>query len=156
MIGRAMALIPTRFATFFSIPILRRAAFHVKRLTSGLDSSFFVRVGVFLVGVLIICSSLVTVMERDEPERGFSTVGGFLKQFVGWFYWSLTTVMSAGESGRVNTVTGYVVGWLLILFGVAIVASLTGALVGFLIDYLLKEGQGMGAAGYRDQIGRAH
>ena len=47
---------------------------------------------------------------------------------------------------------GYVVGWLLILFGVAIVASLTGALVGFLIDYLLKEGQGMGASGYRDHI----
>ena len=38
------------------------------------------------------------------------------------------------------------------LFGVAIVASLTGALVGFLIDYLLKEGQGMGASGYRDHI----
>ena len=34
----------------------------------------------------------------------------------------------------------------------AIVASLTGALVGFLIDYLLKEGQGMGASGYRDHI----
>ena len=44
------------------------------------------------------------------------------------------------------------VSWLLILFGVAIVASLTGALVGFLIDYLLKEGQGMGASGYRDHI----
>ena len=36
-----MALIPKRLATFFSIPILRRAAFHAKRLTSGLDSSFF-------------------------------------------------------------------------------------------------------------------
>ena len=38
------------------------------------------------------------------------------------------------------------------LFGVAIVASITGALVGFVIDFLLKEGQGMGAAGYRDHI----
>ncbi len=52
MIPGDMALIPTRFTTFFSIPILRRAAFHVKRLTSGLDSSFFVRVGVMLVGFL--------------------------------------------------------------------------------------------------------
>ena len=38
------------------------------------------------------------------------------------------------------------------LFGVAIVATITGALVGFLIDFLLKEGQGMGASGYRDHI----
>ena len=38
------------------------------------------------------------------------------------------------------------------LFGVAIVASITGALVGFVIDFILKEGQGMGAAGYRDHI----
>jgi voltage-gated potassium channel len=152
MIWPAMALIPTRFTTFFSIPILRRAAFHMKRLTSGMDSSFFLRVGIFLTGVLVVCSALVTVMERTQPDRGFHNVGGFVKQFLGWFYWSLTTVMSAGESGRVHTVTGYLVGWLLILFGVALVASLTGALVGFLIDYLLKEGQGMGASGYRDHI----
>lgn len=152
MIPGVMALIPRRFTTFFSIPILRRAAFHVKRLTGGLDSAFFVRVGIFLVGVLLVCSAVVTFMERDQPETRWHTVGGFFREFGGWFYWSLTTVMSAGDSGRVHTVTGYVIGWLLILFGVAIVASLTGALVGFLIDYLLKEGQGMGASGYRDHI----
>ncbi len=152
MIPGDMALIPARLATFFSVPILRRAAFHVRRLTSGLDSSFFVRIGIMLVGTLMLASAAVTFMERDQDDTKWSTVGGFFREFVGWFYWSLTTVMSAGESGRVDTVTGYVVGWLLILFGVAIVASLTGALVGFLIDYLLKEGQGMGASGYRDHI----
>ena len=152
MITRAMALVPKRFSTFFSVPLLRRAAYHVKRLTSGLDSSFFARVGIVLAGCLFLSSALVTFMERDQAETKWSTVGGFFREFVGWFYWSLATVMSAGESGRVHTVTGYVVGWLLILFGVAIVASLTGALVGFLIDYLLKEGQGMGASGYRDHI----
>ena len=41
---------------------------------------------------------------------------------------------------------------MLAFFGVAIVAALTAALVGFVIDYLLKEGQGMGAAGYEDHI----
>ena len=44
---------------------------------------------------------------------------------------------------------GCIIGWLLILFGVAIVGTITGALVGFVIDFLLKEGQGMGASGYR-------
>jgi voltage-gated potassium channel len=152
MIPGVMPLIPLRFATFFSIPLLRRAAFHVKRLTSGMDSSFFARVGIVLVGILVAASALVTFMERNQEATKWTHVGGFFREFVGWLYWSLATVMSAGESGRVHTVTGYVVGWLLILFGVAIVASLTGALVGFLIDYLLKEGQGMGASGYRDHI----
>jgi voltage-gated potassium channel len=60
--------------------------------------------------------------------------------------------MGSGDASQVQTPIGYAISWLLILFGVAIVASLTGALVGFLIDYLLKEGQGMGASGYRDHI----
>lgn len=41
---------------------------------------------------------------------------------------------------------------MLAFFGVAIVAAMTGAVVGFVIDFLLKEGQGMGAAGFRDHI----
>ena len=44
------------------------------------------------------------------------------------------------------------ISWLLILFGVAMLGTITGALVAAVIDFLLKEGQGMGAAGYRDHI----
>jgi hypothetical protein len=47
---------------------------------------------------------------------------------------------------------GYVLGWLLAFFGVAIVATLTAAIVGFGIDFLLQEGQGVGASGYSDHI----
>src|SRR4051794_32489273 len=147
-----MALIPSRFAAFFSVPILRRAAFHVRRLTSGLDSSFFVRVGIILVGILVFATALVTVAERDQQGHEWHTLRGFFDKFLESLYWSVTTVMSAGDASQVHTPIGYAVSWLLILFGVAIVASLTGALVGFLIDYLLKEGQGMGASGYRDHI----
>jgi hypothetical protein len=85
-----MALIPKRFATFFSIPIFRRAAFHVKRLTSGLDSSFFVRVGIVLAGFLLIASALVTLAERDS-EGHLDRPREFLSQFMDWLYWSLTT-----------------------------------------------------------------
>ena len=152
MIPGVMALIPARFAAFFSIPILRRAAFHVRRLTSGMDRSFFVRVGVILGGFLIIASALVTVAERDKDGSTWKNGGGFFREFMDWLYWSVTTVMGAGDASQVHTPIGYAISWLLILFGVAIVASLTGALVGFLIDYLLKEGQGMGASGYRDHI----
>ena len=152
MITGAMALIPKRFATFFSIPVLRRAAYHAKRLTSGLDRSFFFRVGIVLVGFLLIASALVTLAERNTAGHTWNTIREFLNEFLNWLYWSLTTVMGAGDSSQVHTPIGYLFSWLLILFGVAIVASLTGALVGFLIDYLLKEGQGMGASGYRDHI----
>ena len=152
MISRAMALVPKRFTTFFSIPLLRRAAFHVKRLTSGMDSSFFVRVGIVLGGFLIVASALVTLTERDRDGYRWESVAGFFREFLGWLYWSITTVMGSGDASQVDSPVGYAISWLLILFGVAIVASLTGALVGFLIDYLLKEGQGMGASGYRDHI----
>ena len=43
-------------------------------------------------------------------------------------------------------------GWLLILFGVAMLGMITGALVAMVIDFLLKEGQGLGASGYKDHI----
>lgn len=61
-------------------------------------------------------------------------------------------MLGLGEGGFVSGPVGWVVSWLLGLFGVAIVATITGALVGFVIDFLLKERQGMGASGYRDHI----
>ena len=47
---------------------------------------------------------------------------------------------------------GRIVGWLLILFGVAMLGMITGALVAMVIDFLLKEGQGLGASGFKDHI----
>ena len=79
-------------------------------------------------------------------------MGAFFGKLGNSFYWGITTVMGAGDSSYVTSPIGFVVSWLLVLFGVAIVATITGALVGFLIDFLLKEGQGMGASGYRDHI----
>ena len=81
-----------------------------------------------------------------EPEK--LTVAGFGSSF----YWAITTVIGSGDASYVSSPGGFVVGWLLAFFGVAIVAAMTGAVVGFFIDFLLKEGQGMGAAGYRDHI----
>ena len=57
-----------------------------------------------------------------------------------------------GRLGFVTSPAGRVVGWLLILFGVAMLGMITGALVAMVIDFLLKEGQGLGASGYRDHI----
>lgn len=147
-----VTLVPNRFRVFFALPVLRRAAFHFRRMTSGMDGAFFGRVGIALFGFLLFTSLIVTFSERNEDGKKWDDVGEFFSQLAGWFYWSVTTSMSAGDSSQVQTPIGYLTSWLLVLFGVAIVAAITGALVGFLIEYLLKEGMGMGAAGFRDHI----
>ena len=98
--------------------------------------------------MVLVAALIVTAVEGDREQR---------RQLVrrprrDSFYWGVTTVMGAGNSAYVTSPVGFIVSWLLVLFGVAIVATITGALVGFLIDFLLKEGQGMGASGYRDHI----
>jgi voltage-gated potassium channel len=149
-----VALVPKSFRLFFALPVLRRAAFHLRRMTSGMDKAFFGRVGLALCGFLLLTSLVVTFSERGntKDDKDWNTVGEFFYQLGGWFHWSVTTSMGAGDSSQVKSLFGYLASWLLVLFGVAIVAAITGALVGFLIEYLLKEGMGMGAAGFRDHI----
>jgi voltage-gated potassium channel len=130
-----------------AVPLMRRFAFHAKRLTGNASRGFFLRLllGLFLVVVLAAVAVTLSQGRRD-------TFGGFLSALSASFYWAVTTVMGSGDSSYVTNPFGYLVSLLLVLFGVAIVASITGALVGFVIDFLLKEGQGMGASGYRDHI----
>ena len=131
------------FRAVRELPIVRRVSFHVNRIQAGLDFHFFRTLVIALVVIVSASAFLVTVL---EPEKR-STQG-----LVGSAYWSVTTVIGSGDSSYVNSPGGYVIGWLLAFFGVAIVATLTAAIVGFVIDFLLKEGQGMGASGYSDHI----
>ena len=136
-----------RLRTVFMTPALRRVGFHVRRVTGGMDTAFFVRLLSGLVVIVLVTAVVVTFAEgpRDSVSR-------FLGKLGSSFYWGVTTVMGSGDASYVHTPVGYVVSWLLVLFGVAIVAAITGALVGFVIDFLLKEGQGMGASGYRGHV----
>ncbi len=130
----------------FAAPFLRRLGFHISPLTRNVERGFLLRLFAGLFGIVIVAALLVTIIEGPRESVGdfFSTLGDS-------FYWGVTTVMAAGQANYVSSPAGYVISWLLVLFGVAIVASITGALVGFVIDFILKEGQGMGAAGYRDR-----
>lgn len=139
--------IRNRFARLVNVPLIRRIAFHVRRLTANAERGFFLRLLAGLATVVATAALVVTVIEG--PRDG---LGPFLNKFSASFYWGVTTVMGSGDASYVTTPAGYAVSWLLVLFGVAIVAAITGALVGFVIDFLLKEGQGMGASGYRDHI----
>jgi voltage-gated potassium channel len=131
----------------FAVPLLRRIGYHVGRLTHNVDRGFFARLFLGLGGIVLLAALLVTVLEGPRDS-----IGGFVSKLGSSFYWGVTTVMGSGDASYVTSPGGYVISWLLVLFGVAIVASITGALVGFVIDFILKEGQGMGASGYRDHI----
>jgi voltage-gated potassium channel len=128
--------------SIFDSPFLHRLSWHVKRVTEKMDRRFFRSLLLGLVVVLGLAAGVVWLAETDRT----------LADFGASFYWAVTTVLGQGDAAFVSGPVGWAVSWLLSLFGVAIVATITGALVGFVIDFLLKEGQGMGAAGYSDHI----
>ena len=127
----------------FDGPFLRRIGFHARRIGGEMDRHFFTSLLTAVVGFVVIAAVIVTLIEGDKQS---------LAGFGSSFYWAITTVIGSGDASFVTSPGGFVVGWVLAFFGVAIVAAMTGAVVGFFIDILLKEGQGMGAAGYRDHI----
>jgi voltage-gated potassium channel len=130
-------------------PVLRRMAWHARRIAGGFDRRFFLALFEGAAFFVLVAALLVTFLEKPWAEGG---LGAAAKSFGESVNWAIFTVLGQGDSGYVTTVGGYVVSWLLVLFGVAIVGTITGALVALVIDFLLKEGQGMGAAGYRDHI----
>ena len=134
---------PGPLRALFSAPLLRRIGFHAKRIGSQMDRHFFVSLLLAVVGFVVVAAIAVTLL--DQEKRSLAGFGSS-------FYWAITTVIGSGDASYVSSPGGFVIGWLLAFFGVAIVAAMTGAVVGFVIDFLLKEGQGMGAAGYRDHI----
>lgn len=66
--------------------------------------------------------------------------------------WAVHAVFGKGDSGYITTLGGFIVSWLVVLFATALVGLITAALVAVAIEYLLKEGQGMGAAGMRGHV----
>jgi voltage-gated potassium channel len=134
--------VPSRMLGFLNVPILRRVAFHAKRIGSQVDRHFFTTLLTAVLGFVAVATLLVALFEDKFTVAG---IGATL-------YWAVTTVIGSGDPSYVTSAGGFIVAWLLAFFGVALVAAMTGAVVGFVIDFLLKEGQGMGAAGFRDHI----
>ena len=123
-------------------PLIRRVAWHVRRVGGQLDRRFFLTLAQGIVAVVFIAAVLITLVEKPWTfESIFDS-----------FNWGIATVLGQGDSAFVTSPGGRVVGWLLILFGVAMLGMITGALVAMVIDFLLKEGQGLGASGYKDHI----
>ncbi len=131
-----------RLARLYRHPLIQRVRWHLKRIGKNVDPHFFVALLSGLIVVVAMAALAVMLLEKNRSITDFGET----------FYWAITTVMGQGDASYVTSWGGWIVSWLLVLFGVGIVATITGALLGFVIDFLLKEGQGMGASGYEDHI----
>jgi voltage-gated potassium channel len=129
-------------------PFLRRILYHGKRIANQVDRRFFLALLEGAAFFVLAAALLVTLLEKDWS----TSLGNAVASFGASVNWAVFTVLGKGDPRYVTTLGGYVVSWLLALFGVAIVGTITGALVAVVIDFLLKEGQGMGASGYREHI----
>jgi voltage-gated potassium channel len=123
-------------------PLVRRVLWHLQRMRGQLDRRFFLSLAQGIVGFVLIAAVLITMFEKSWTfESVFDS-----------FNWGIATVLGQGDSGYVTSPAGRLISWFLILFGVAMLGMITGALVAMVIDFLLKEGQGLGASGYKDHI----
>ncbi len=123
-------------------PVFRRLGWHLGRARGSTDRRFF---GNLLGGALVlvfVAAFIVTLAEKPL------TVQSLLQSF----NWGIATLLGQGDSSYVTSPAGFLTGWFFSLFGLAIVGTFTGALVALVIDFILKEGQGLGASGYEDHI----
>ena len=131
-----------RFSNLFESPLIRRIQFYARRARGQLDKRFFVTLIEGILIIVLIAAALITLLEKSWTLGAFGTS----------FYWGLTTVLGQGDPSYITSPAGWVISWLLILFGVALFGTITGALIAIVIDFLLKEGQGMGASGYTGHV----
>ena len=133
---------PNLTVPILTSPIIRRVAWHIRRVGGQLDRRFFITLGEGILGIVAIAAILITLLEKPKT----------IESLFDSFNWGIATVLGQGNADFVTSPGGRVVGWLLILFGVAMLGMITGALVAMVIDFLLKEGQGLGASGHSDHI----
>ena len=122
--------------------VLKRLTWHIRRVRKQFGGRVFRPLLIALVVVVVLAAIGITLAEKGVTYRAFGKS----------VYWSITTVLGQGDSSYATGPWGWTIAWLLALFGVAMLATVTGAVVGFVIDFLMKEGQGMGATTFEGHI----
>lgn len=145
---RQNRFVTTLTSVFAASPAVRRLAWHVRRISGSLDRRFFLALIQGSAAIVVVAALLVTLLEKPWTDG----LGPAMRAFGNSLNWAFFTVLGQGDSSYVESPGGFVVSWLLVLFGVAIVGTITGALVALVIDLLLKEGQGLGASGYKGHV----
>ena len=143
MVWHHRASMPKLPLPVLATPLIRRVVWHVRRVGGQLDRRFF---------LTLAAGHRDLRGHRRRRRSRCSRSRWTLESTFDSFNWGIATVLGQGDPGFVTSPGGRVISWLLILFGVAMLGMITGALVALVIDFLLKEGQGLGASGYRDHI----
>ncbi|MFN3659664.1 MAG: potassium channel family protein [Brevinematales bacterium] len=100
--------------------------------------------GLFLALMALV--PLVWWVERTGGNDLFGTIGDAL-------WWLIVTIPTVGYGDIVpRTVVGRVIGVVVIVFGVAFYAILSGQIVSFLIDKKLKERRGLSVVRFKNHI----
>jgi len=123
-------------------PSFRRFFFYARQIGSSIDRRFIFALVPFVLVMVAIGAVIVTIVEKPIN----------LESFAASFNWALLTTMGRSPAGFVTTPVGWLVFWILVIFGVTLVGTITAALVAVVVNFLLKEGQGMGVSGFRDHV----
>ena len=121
---------------------MRRLGWHIRRIGGQVDRRLVLTLIEGTLAFVLLVAAAVTILEKP---LAFSSLFDSIN-------WSVQTLLGAGDSGYVASPGGRILSWVLILFGIGILGVITGALVALVIDFLLKEGQGLGASGHKEHI----
>lgn len=95
-----------------------------------------IKVAVFFTAVVLLSSAVVLVIERGRD-------GDFVS-FFDSFWWTIVTISTVGYGERVpDSVAGRAVALLTIVFGMALMGTVTGRIASFLMERQMKMEQGL-------------
>lgn len=126
----------------FGAPLLRRLLWHLGRAKEHFDARTTWFLGSSLAAIVLIAGVAVTWMEGPLT---FQQLGEAI-------YWAITTLLGAGDASFVSSFAGRVISSALIVASLTILAIVSGLVIGFIINVVLREGQGMGVAGLTGHI----
>jgi voltage-gated potassium channel len=131
-----------RNVPLLNAPLLRRIAWYGRRIRDQLNPQIVVRVLLTLLVVVGLAAFVEMLAERPVS----------LDSYAESLFWALTSLLGNGDPGHASGPIGGIVYVVLIVTGVLMLGLVTGAIIAVIIDFLLKEGQGLGASGFRDHI----
>ena len=123
-------------------PFIRRLAWYGRRIRQQLNPAIVLRVLAALLVIVAVAALLDMLLEGSAS----------LEFYASSFYWALTSLLGNGDPGHATTALGGLIYVVLIVTGVLMLGLVTGAIIAVIIDFVLKEGQGLGASGFRNHI----
>jgi voltage-gated potassium channel len=126
----------------FVSPFLRRFAWYAKHVAGSVDRRTIAAGLSIMVVMVLLATALVSIFENRLR----------LDSVVESFNWSLLAIIGRAPTTFITSVGGWAVYWVMALFGVLVVATVTASIVGAVVNSLIQEGRGMGTSGFRDHI----